>query len=162
MGYLMKDVEQMARELERDMRAEATQRLKIIAPKEPKLSNIFAKSGTIYTYDLTPRTAINGKNPLRVANDKEMEVVHYMENEQGNLPYLIIKRATEYRLFYDILYVSYDKKNWGNERSSIQKHGRSYSEPYVFEIETDLVPQTLDESIDLMYHKFTDIKLNLD
>ncbi len=164
-----KEFDQFIEQLEKDMRTEAAERLAIVKPNNPELVEQFKKNGTVYLQDFSLR--VEKKDRLRRANAAEMKAVHYMEDEQGNLPYLIVKRELEqtYRALYDFLYVSYDKQNWPKERWALEKrqrqqYGPPYREPDVFEIEIGMeqIMGNEDDLVNALFKSFTTLKIDLD
>ena len=160
----MDDLDKLVNELIEEMKDEAAQRLKTIKPDHLSLAEQFRKDGTVYVQDIS--TYVDDKDRLRKANQAEMGVVRYMEDEQGNLPYFIVKYSGEYETAYSTIYyffyVSYDKRNWSIERSSIQKYGKHYIEPYIFEVNAGIRTKDDDERpIDTLLSKFTRIEIAL-
>ena len=161
------ELDAFARQLEKDMRAEAAERLAIIKPNNPELAERFRQDGTVYLQDFS--FPVETERRLRRANAAEMQAVHYMENEQGNLPYFIVKSelVQTYQFVYDFLYVSYDKRNWPKERYALEKrqrqqYGSPYREPEVFEIKTQLLTENDDELVKALFKSFTTLKIDLD
>lgn len=151
------------KELEAEMRQEAVRRLKTMEPDDFNLAGQFEKDGTVYVQD----TSVNPKREgpcIRRANKAEMDVVHFMEDEQGNLPYFIIKTDTvRFETLYFFLYVGYDKRNWELEGSAIREmFGRKYVEPRIFEVNAGIRPDDDERPIDLLNSRFTTIKYYVD
>ena len=159
----MDDLDKMIEELIEEMKEEAAQRLKTVKPNDLFLAEQFRKDGTVYVQDIS--TYAEEKDRLRRANKAEMGVVRYMEDEQGNLPYFIVRYAGEYEMVYQTIYyffyVSYDKRNWSIERSSLQKYGRNHIEPYVFEVNAGIRTKDDEGPIDTLFSKFTRIEIAL-
>lgn len=159
----MDDLDKKARELEAEMRKEAVRRLKTIEPSNPALAEEFRADGTIYVQDISIDTK-EGRC-FRKANKPEMDVVRYMEDEQGNLPYFIIADAltadSMLGVVYYFLYVSYDKNNWRSECSSYEKYGMTIVEPYAFEVHAGFRMKDDESPINTLFSKFTHLSFNL-
>lgn len=159
----MDDLDQRARELEAEMRKEAARRLKTLKPHDPALAEEFSANGTIYVQDTSVYT--NKGYVLREANKPEMDVVRYMEDEQGNLPYFIIRDSINADsmpgVVYFFLYVSYDKNNWRLECHSYEKFGMRIVEPYVYEVHAGFRTEDDESPIDTLLSKFTHVTFNL-
>lgn len=159
----MDDLDRKARELEAEMRKEAVRRLQMIKPGNPTLAEEFRADGTIYVQDISIYTEERCR--FRKANKQEMDVVRYMEDEQGNLPYFIIVDASNAAsmsgVVYYFLYVSYDKNSWRLECSSYQKYGMTIVEPYVYEVRAGFRTRDDESPINTLFSKFTYLTFNL-
>lgn len=159
----MDDLDKKAGELEAEMRKEAVRRLKLLKPDKPELAEEFRADGTIYTQDVT--IGIGERCRLRKANEQEVDVARYMEDEQGNLPYYIIVDASNAAsiagVLYYFLYVSYDKRYWHLECSSYEKYGMTIVEPCVYEIHAGFRTEDDESPINTLYSKFTNLTFNL-
>lgn len=159
----MDDLDKKARELEAEMRKEAVRRLNMINPDNPALAEAFRADGTIHVQDISIDT--EEKCRLRTANKQEMDVVHYMEDEQGNLPYFIIvdasNAASVFGVVYFFLYVSYDKNHWHLECYPYEKYGMTIVEPYVFEVHAGFRTKDDESPINTLFSKFTHLTFNL-
>lgn len=159
----MDDLDRKVRELEAEMRKEAVRRLKLIEPDRPTLAEEFCADGTIYVQDISINT--KERDRFRKANKQEMDVVRYMEDEQGNLPYFIVVDASNAAsmsgVLYYFLYVSYDKNNWPLECSSYQRYGMTIVEPYVYEVHAGFRTEDDESPINTLLSKFTHLTFNL-
>lgn len=155
----MDDLDKMARELEIEMRKEAVQRLKTIKPNNLDLAEKFDENGTIYVQDIS--IYAKADNRLRKATKVEMDLVHYLENEHGCLPYFMIVETKEIDTIYHLFYVNWDKSYWSIERSSLQKYGMPYSEPYVFYVNAGFRVEDDETPIRTLFSKFTMIRIDL-
>ena len=159
----MDDLDKMARELEAEMREEAVRRLQMIKPDDPALAEAFRADGTIYVQDIS--VCAEERRRFRKANKQEMDVVRYMEDEQGNLPYFIIVDASNAASFagvlYYFLYVSYDKRNWRLECYPYERYGTKIAEPYVFEIHAGFRTEDDESPINTLFSKFTRLTFDL-
>ena len=156
----MDNLDKMAKELEKEMRMEAVQRLKTLKPNNLELAKEFGESGKVYVQDLSIYTS--STNRLREATKAEMDLVHYLENEHGCLPYFMLVETKEIDTIYHLFYVNWDKRQWSVERSSLQKYGKPYSEPYVFFVNAGFRDKDDETHIDTLLSKFTMIQINLD
>lgn len=155
----MNDFDKMARELEAEMREEATRRLRAINPDDPALAEEFRANGTIHVQDASAYVKVS--NRFRKADKQEMDVVHYMEDEQGNLPYFIVRVIAEYETIYYFLYVSYDKRNWRTEHYSFEKYGNTMIQTSIFEVHAGFREETDESPINTLFSKFTNITFDL-
>lgn len=155
----MDNFDKMARELEAEMREEAARRLKAIKPNHPALVEQFRANGTIHVQDASAYVKVS--DGFRNANRQEMDVVRYMEDEQGNLPYFIIRILAEYETIYYFLYVSYDKRNWRTDHYSYQKYGENLVETSIFEVHAGFREETDERPINTLLSKFTSITFDL-
>lgn len=155
----MDDFDKMARELEAEMREEAARRLKAVKPKDPTLAEQFRANGTIHVQDTSAFVKV--RNGIRKADKPEMDVVHYMEDEQGNLPYFIIKNMAEYETIYYFLYVSYDKRNWRTEHYSYQRYGKNTIETSIFEVHAGFRTEDDESPINTLLSKFARLTFDL-
>ena len=159
----MNDLDKMTEELIEEMKEEAVQRLETVKPDHPALAEEFRKDGTVYVQDIS--TYCDEKDRLRKADKIEMDLVHYIEDQHAVLPYLIVKNAGGYEITYStiyyIFYVNWNKSYWSIERSSLQKHGKPYMEPYVFEVNAGLRTEDDESPIDTLLSRFTMTHFNL-
>ena len=159
----MDDLDRMTEELLEEMKEEAAQRLGTVKPDHPALAEAFRKDGTVYVQDIS--AYCDEKDRLRKADKIEMDLVHYIEDQHAVLPYLIIKNTGGYEITYStiyyIFYVNWDKSYWSNERSSLQKYGRPYMEPYVFEVNAGFRQEDAESPIDTLLSRFTMTHFNL-
>lgn len=155
----MDDLDRMARELEAEMREEAIRRLKAIKPNDPTLAEEFRANGTIYVQDTSAYVKVS--DCFRKANKPEMNVVHFMEDEQGNLPYFIIRVIAEYETIYYFLYVSYDKRNWRTDHYSFEMYGQNIVETSIFEVHAGFREESDESPINTLFSKFTSLTFHL-
>ena len=155
----MDDLDKLARELEAEMREEAVRRLKAIKPHHPTLAEEFRANGTIHVQDISAYVKVS--DDFRKADKPEMDVVRYMEDEQGNLPYFIIRTIAEYETIYYFLYVSYDKRNWRTDHYSYQRYGENLIETSIFEVHAGFREETDESPIHTLLSKFTCLTFDL-
>ena len=159
----MDELDKRTRELLEEMRAEAVERLKTVKPNHLFLAEAFRKDGTVYVQDIS--TYCEEKDRLRKADKTETDLVRYIEDTHAVLPYLIVKEAGGYELMYStiyyVFYVNWDKSRWSVERSSLQKYGKPYMEPYVFEVNAGVRTEDDESSINTLLSRFTSTHFNL-